>query len=42
VAAVAAWLDQRHLPLADLRTVTRSLEDAYLTAVRGADGEPVP
>jgi ABC-2 type transport system ATP-binding protein len=38
VAAVAAWLDQRHLPLADLRTVTRSLEDAYLDAVHGGGG----
>ncbi len=45
VAAVAAWLDQRHLPLADLRTGSRSLEDAYLSALRardGADGESAP
>ncbi|HXQ76190.1 MAG TPA: ABC transporter ATP-binding protein [Acidimicrobiales bacterium] len=42
VAAVAAWLDQRHLPLTDLRTGTRSLEDAYLTAVQGGSGREGP
>jgi len=42
VAAVAAWLDHRHLPLTDLRTGARSLEDAYLTAVQGGDGRAAP
>jgi ABC-2 type transport system ATP-binding protein len=34
VAAVAAWLDAQKLPLADLRTGSGSLEDAYLEAMR--------
>jgi len=37
VAAVAAWLDDHHLPLADLRTGTGSLEDAYLQAMKEQD-----
>ena len=34
VAALAAWLDGADLPLADLRTGTGSLEDAYLAAMQ--------
>jgi ABC-type multidrug transport system ATPase subunit len=44
IAALAAWLDERHLPLADLRTGGGSLEDAYLEAMKagrdGAAGDP--
>jgi len=44
VAALAAWLDEHDLPLADLRTGGGSLEDAYLEAMKAsrqdAAGEP--
>ena len=40
VAALAAWLDERQLPLADLRTGSGSLEDAYLEAMK--TGRPDP
>jgi ABC-2 type transport system ATP-binding protein len=36
VAALAAWLDERNLPLADLRTGGGSLEDAYLEALKAS------
>jgi len=37
VAALASWLAERDLPLADLRAGSRSLEEAYLEATRAAD-----
>jgi ABC-2 type transport system ATP-binding protein len=40
VAAVAGWLAERQLPMADLRAGARSLEDAYLEATRSS--EPAP
>ena len=40
VAALAAWLAERHLSLGDLRT-GQSLEEAYL-AITGARGKPEP
>jgi ABC-2 type transport system ATP-binding protein len=49
VAALAAWLDGAGHPLADLRTGTGSLEDAYLAAMKtvghdqpGAGNTPTP
>jgi ABC-2 type transport system ATP-binding protein len=36
VAALAAWLDEQHLALTDLRTGSGSLEDAYLDAMKKA------
>ncbi|HXQ43002.1 MAG TPA: ABC transporter ATP-binding protein [Acidimicrobiales bacterium] len=42
VAAVAAWLDEHDLPLADLRAGGGSLEDAYLEAVKGVGGRGAP
>jgi ABC-2 type transport system ATP-binding protein len=40
VAAVTGWLAERDLPMAELRAGSRSLEDAYLEATRGAGGTP--
>ncbi len=37
VAALATWLAERDLPMSDLRAGTRSLEEAYLEATRGAN-----
>jgi ABC-2 type transport system ATP-binding protein len=36
VAALATWLADRDLPMSDLRAGTRSLEEAYLAAMREA------
>jgi hypothetical protein len=36
IAALAAWLDEHRLPLADLRTGGGSLEDAYLEAMKAS------
>ncbi|HUO48488.1 MAG TPA: ABC transporter ATP-binding protein [Acidimicrobiales bacterium] len=40
VAAVAGWLAEHDMPMAELRAGSRSLEDAYLEATRAADTEP--
>ena len=42
VAALANWLAERDLPLADLRAGSRSLEEAYLDATRAAREAPGP
>ena len=42
VAAVAAWLDEHDLPLADLRAGGGSLEDAYLEAMKEVGGRGAP
>ena len=39
---LAAWLDEHDLPLADLRAGRRSLEEAYLEAMKGAGGRGAP
>jgi ABC-2 type transport system ATP-binding protein len=40
IAAVTAWLAERDLPLSDLRTGRRRLEDVFLELTGSADGTP--